>query len=426
MATTNIDIRILIQSDIGKYVYICLNNKYLPAMRKLSFSLALLLCSISFFAQEAIGGKGSLISPEISNENQVTFRLVAPNALSVQVTGDFLATSKLEGPQGEFDVPGKANMTKNQQGVWEYTSDRLLPELYKYSFIVDGMNTTDPSNVYLVRDVASLSNIFLIKGGQANLYAVNDIPHGSITKQWYYSPTLSMNRRITVYTPPAYDETLDAYPVLYLLHGMGGDEEAWTELGRAAQIVDNLIAEGKAKPMIVVMPNGNVSQEAAPGESSEGLVTPSFQCPQTMEGSMETSFPDIIHYIEGNYRVIKEKSGRAIAGLSMGGFHSLHISKEYPDLFDYVGLFSAAIFPNPTVQSPIYNNFDEKLKKQFTQKPQLYWIGIGKTDFLYDSNVTFRETLDIEGYPYTYFENGEGHIWKNWRIYLSMFATLLF
>ena len=126
---------------------------------------------------------------------------------------------------------------------------------------------------------------------------------------------------------------------------MGGDEEAWIALGRTAQILDNLIAQGKAKPMIVVMTNGNADQEAAPGESSLGLVKPNMQLPKTMEGSMESSFPDVIKFIESNYRVEKKKSSRAIAGLSMGGFHSLHISKQYPDMFDYVGLFSAAILP---------------------------------------------------------------------------------
>jgi len=207
---------------------------------------------------------------------------------------------------------------------------------------------------------------------------------------------------------------------------MGGDEEAWMTLGRTSQILDNLIAQGKAKPMIVVMPNGNVSQEAAPGESSLGFYKPTMQLPQTMEGSMEKSFPDVAGFIDKNYRTIKNKSGRAIAGLSMGGYHSLHISKEYPDLFDYVGLFSAAIIPNKDVQSPVYENLDAKLKTQFDKKPALYWIAIGKTDFLYKANEDFRKMLDEKGYKYTYYESEDGHIWKNWRIYLTKFVPLLF
>lgn len=174
---------------------------------------------------------------------------------------------------------------------------------------------------------------------------------------------------MTVYTPVGYETSGKRYPVLYLLHGMGGDEEAWISLGRTAQILDNLIAQGKAKPMIVVMPNGNASQEAAPGESSRGMVPPTMQLPKTMEGSYEQAFPEIVKFIDKNYRTIKSKSGRAIAGLSMGGFHSLHISKQYPDMFNYIGLFSAAIMPNKEVSSPIYENMEGKLKVQFDKIP---------------------------------------------------------
>ena len=216
------------------------------------------------------------------------------------------------------------------------------------------------------------------------------------------------------------------YPVLYLLHGMGGDEEAWISLGRTAQILDNLIAQGKAKPMIVVMPNGNASQEAAPGESSRGMVPPTMQLPKTMEGSYEQAFPEIVKFIDKNYRTVKSKSGRAIAGLSMGGFHSLHISKQYPDMFNYVGLFSAAIMPNKEASSPIYENMEGKLKVQFDKNPALYWIAIGKTDFLYKANEEYRKLLDKKGYKYTYYESDEGHIWRNWRIYLTEFVPMLF
>ncbi|MCD8194237.1 MAG: esterase, partial [Tannerellaceae bacterium] len=213
----------------------------------------------------------------------------------------------------------------------------------------------------------------------------------------------------------------------YLLHGMGGDENAWSELGRTAQILDNLIAQGKAKPMIVVMTNGNAALEAAPGESSLGYVAPNMQLPKTMDGSFETSFPEIVNFIDKNYRTIKNKQNRAIAGLSMGGFHSLHISKQYPDLFNYIGLFSAAVIPpDGNAQSPVYEHLEEKLKVQFAKKPALYWIAIGNTDFLYQANVDYRQLLDEKGYPYEYYETGEGHIWKNWRIYLTEFVPKLF
>jgi enterochelin esterase-like enzyme len=148
--------------------------------------------------------------------------------------------------------------------------------------------------------------------------------------------------------------------------------------------------------------------------------------PKTMEGSMEESFPDIVNFVDRNYRTVKAKSGRAIAGLSMGGFHSLHISKQYPDMFNYVGLFSAAIMPNEKVKSPIYENMEAKLKIQFSKQPALYWIAIGNTDFLYKANADYRKLLDEKGYKYTYFESEEGHIWKNWRIYLTAFSQMIF
>jgi enterochelin esterase family protein len=366
-------------------------------------------------AQQALWGGQDIVSPEIHADGTVTFRFLAPKAVKVELTGDFLL--------GE----GVAALKEGKDGLWEYTTPApLAPELYSYAFIVDGLKCIDPNNVFINRDVASLTNIFIIKGGRGDLYSVNDVPHGSLTRRWYDSPTLGMTRRITVYTPPGYEKGGQRYPVFYLLHGMGGDEEAWITLGRTVQILDNLIARGLAKPMIVVMTNGNAAQEAAPGESSLGLYKPGMRLPKTMDGSMESSFPDVIRFIDASYRTIAGKSGRAIAGLSMGGFHSLHISKEYPDRFDYVGLFSAAILPNEGVESPVYGNLDEKLKIQFGKNPRLYWIAIGKTDFLYKANEDFRRKLDAAAYPYTYYESEEGHIWKNWRIYLTEFVPMLF
>src|SRR5690606_15269401 len=190
----------------------------------------------------------------------------------------------------------------------------------------------------------------------ADLYKVQDIPHGTVAKRWYDSPGLGMDRRITIYTPPGYESGSQKYPVLYLLHGAGGDEEAWNTLGRTAQIMDNLISQGKVKPMIVVMPNGNVIQDAAPGEGHDGFYKPQIMVAKTMDGTYEANFMDIIKFVEANYRVKADKANRAVAGLSMGGFHSLHISRYYPNTFDYVGLFSAAILPNQNVSSPVYND----------------------------------------------------------------------
>ena len=179
--------------------------------------------------------------------------------------------------------------------------------------------------------------------------------------------------------------------------------------------------------MIMFMTNGNAALEAAPGESSLGCETqPTFRLPKTMEGSFESHFPEVVTFIDKHYRTKANKNSRAIAGLSMGGFHALHISKQYPDMFNYVGLFSAAIMPGKNATSPIYQDMEGKLAIQFAKKPALYWIGIGKTDFLYKTNEDYRKLLDRKGHRYEYFENEDGHIWKNWRIYLSEFAPRLF
>lgn len=392
-------------------------------MKRLTALTVALLIGVTMFAQQALWGTTPVVSPEIHDNNTVTFRFKAPKAVRVQLTGDFLPVQK----NAKFEAPGIVDLKEGQEGVWEYTTpEPLKPELYSYSFIVDGLRMNDPANVYLIRDVSTLTNVFIIGGDRADFYKVNPVPHGTVSRIWYDSPALGLERRMTVYTPAGYETSGKRYPVLYLLHGMGGDEEAWISLGRTAQILDNLIAQGKAKPMIVVMPNGNASQEAAPGESSRGMVPPTMQLPKTMEGSYEQAFPEIVEFIDKNYRTIKSKSGRAIAGLSMGGFHSLHISKQYPDMFNYIGLFSAAIMPNKEVSSPIYENMEGKLKVQFDKNPALYWIAIGKTDFLYKANEEYRKLLDEKGYKYTYYESDEGHIWKNWRIYLTEFVPMLF
>lgn len=396
-------------------------------MKKVSVFATALLLSVSSFAQQALFGGPGVVSPEIHPDNSVTFRVKAPKAITVQVTGDFLPTQKMSFNMGgrnmEFDAPGVANLVE-KNGVWEFTTQPLAPEFYTYNFLVDGQKELDLNNVYVNRDVSTLSNILLIGGGRSDLYKVNDVPHGTVSKIWYKQA--GMNRRMTVYTPAGYETSGKRYPVFYLLHGMGGDEEAWATQGRTAQILDNLIAQGKAKPMIVVMTNGNISQEAAPGETSNGFVAPSMQLPKTMEGSFESSFMDVVKFVDKTYRTQANKQGRAIAGLSMGGFHSKFISLNNPDTFNYVGLFSAALGVTDTGISPIYQNEDAKLKAQFAKKPALYWIGIGKTDFLFTANKDYRKLLDDKGYRYTYMETEGGHIWRNWRIYLTEFVPLLF
>lgn len=395
-------------------------------MKRILLVLVAMMAFMVGMAQQALWSGGEIVSPEIGEDNRVTFRLFAPEAGRVQVESYFLPTRRIEIELGFFDLPGIADMERDSTGIWTYTSEPIEPELYNYTFIVDGMRICDPSNVYQIRDVASVSNIFIVGGGDVDLYRVCDVPHGTVSKTWYHSGLLDMDRRLTIYTPAGYETSGEDYPVLYLLHGMGGDEDAWPELGRATQIMDNLIAQGRAEKMIVVMTNGNAAKEGAPGETSEGLIVPRSELPKTMEGTFETAFPEVVEFVESTYRVRKEKQWRAIAGLSMGGFHSLHISKQYPDMFDYVGLFSAAIIPATSDVSDVYEDMEGKLAVMFAKQPKLYWIGIGDSDFLYEANKQYRELLDSKGYPYTYFETSEGHIWKNWRIYLKEFASKLF
>jgi enterochelin esterase family protein len=296
---------------------------------------------------------------------------------------------------------------------------------------VDGIRMLDPQNVYMIRDIATYTNYFLIDGALSANYIVRDVPHGTMSKVWYPSPTLGMNqRRMTVYTPAGYDNnTKEKYPVLYLLHGAGGDENAWSELGRAAQILDNLIAQGKAKPMIMVMPNGNGGQQAVPGEYPNSMYKPSFMNERTMDGAIEAAFvKDVVGYVDSHYRTIADKQHRAIAGLSMGGFHSLWISANNPETFDFVGLFSAAISrENPQGEyAYIYQDLDKKLTAQFKKAPKLYYIAIGDKDFLFNDNVNYRSKLDAKGVKYEYWETDGGHEWRNWRKYLNAFLQKLF
>ena len=401
-------------------------------MKKMMILAVFCLMGMAAHAQQNLNwGQGPQVaSPDVHADNTVTFNLIAPEAQKVQLTGDMLPTKKVEYMGNSYDAPGVVDLVKNDQGVWSFTTEPLKPELYTYNMLVDGVKIIDPLNVYNIRDINNLFSVLLIGGdARTDLYKVNKVAHGTVAKVWYESPTAGLTRRLTVYTPAGYETSGKQYPVFYLLHGIGGDENAWSELGRAAQIMDTLSAQGKAEPMILVMTNGNISQEACPGETSEGFRVPTMMLPKTMEGSFETAFPDVVKFIENTYRVKKDKAHRAIAGLSMGGFHSLFISINNPDLFDYIGLFSAAVdqqqngqggFPN------IYENRNGKIDQLFAKNPKLFWIGIGKTDFLYKNNNDLRSYLDSKKHKYTYLETDGGHIWRNWRIYLSEYAPLLF
>lgn len=403
-------------------------------MKKGILTLSLLGLSLSGLqAQESLWNASDVTSPKVNKDGTVTFTVFAPKAVKVEVTGDFLPAMKTQ--QGE--MPGSAEMTE-KNGLWSYTSAPLQPELYSYALRVNGTEMLDPSNAYINRDIATFRNIFIVSkndGDKGDLYSVNEVPHGDVAKVWYNSPTLKMKRRMTIYTPAGYDKGKN-YPVLYLLHGAGGDEDAWTTLGRTAQIMDNLIATGKAKPMIVVMPNGNMDCQAAPGEWSRGMYKPEFLASVNFKtkptATMDESFPDIVKYVESHYKVKKDKAHRAICGLSMGGGHTFATSKAHPQLFDYVGLFSAGLHISQGASGRFYDALQKsekdktQLQLQFAAKPKLYWIAIGKTDFLYQQNEDLRRYLDEKGFKYEYHESEGGHIWRNWRDYLTIFAQRVF
>ena len=387
-------------------------------MKRLIVIASCCLMTLSSMAQQQLGQRPRVKSPIVNADGTVTFNFYDPTAQRVSVNGDF----KEIGSQ-------RLDMKKQDNGVWTVTTAPLNPELYSYSLSVDGQRFVDPANSYVNRDISTLSNIFIVSkstNDKGHLYQVNNVPHGTLSRVWYDSPTLGQQRRMTVYLPAAYDGK-KRFPVMYLLHGHGGDETAWGDLGRASQIMDNLIAEGKCVPMIVVMPNGNPTCNAAPGWWHEGMYTPDGNAfnQRGAKATMEESFMDIVKFVDSHYQTIAKRSGRAVTGLSMGGGHTFGISRLYPETFDYYGLQSAATrmaFGGSDSQA----KFDEQMARLFNSKPKLYWIAIGKEDFLMQMNNDLRKYLDEKGYPYEYYENDGGHIWRNWRIYLTMFAQKIF
>jgi enterochelin esterase-like enzyme len=369
----------------------------------------------------AMGMPAGRISPEILTDHRVTFRISAPNATDVVLNGDW--------PDG-----GNVKMSKNEEGIWAVTVGPLDPEFWGYTFSVDGVRILDPRNPDTKRDGIRYDNILLIPGQESALYEVKNVPHGSVTMVWYDSPTLKMARRMYVYTPPAYERGRDRYPVLYLLHGEGEDEDAWFTLGRANLIMDNLIAQRKAEPMIVVMPNGNANQKMAAGSGPiEGQSSP--MQPRTPENKTENLrssattaaelFPkslveDIVPYVEKHFRIKDDVESRAIAGLSMGGGQTITTTALYPRTFGYIGVWSAGS-----------RLTDEQLSLRLSiikaGGAKLHYVGCGVDDQLAHTGSTrLVEQLKKLDMWYRFKETTGGHTWFNWRIYLSDFATMLF
>jgi len=374
---------------------------------------------------QEVGQTERLISPEINPDNSVTFRINAPKAASVEVTGNWM-------PMISNEAGGMMRktlvLTKDNKGIWSAKSEVLAPELYGYSFLVDGVTTLDPSNLMIARDgIFRTESMLYVPGEGSDLYWANKGPKGSVHEIWYESPTLELTRRMVVYTPPGYETSTVDYPVLYLLHGGGGDEEAWSTLGVAPNIMDNLINSGKAKAMIVVMTNGNPSQAAAFTVSPKQIGT------STNVGGManmqfeKSLIHDVIPYITAHFRVKSDKENRALTGLSMGGLQTINTSFMEPALFDYIGVMSMGFADLSRFGIDVdHSKREQQILALKKEQPKVYWIACGKDDFLYESVVTMRNELDKQQFPYVYRESTGGHTWTNWRIYLTEFAQMIF
>ncbi|MBQ6044258.1 MAG: esterase [Bacteroidales bacterium] len=346
------------------------------------------------------GGRQQVVSPEIA-DGQVTFRLAADYATVVTLSGNWI--------QGTIPM-------KKENGIWSVTIDLPEPEIYTYNFVVDGVSVNDPQNYMVQRDGTRYLNMLMVPGERTAPYFETD-HRGTVTYKWYDSAILGINRRLTVYTPYGYEAKANAkkkYPVLYLLHGAGGDEEAWSSMGRAAQILDNLIEQGKAQPMIVVMPNGNPNQQAA---QTLGLKTSdiNFRDPAYANAYVRSLCEEIVPFIEKEFRVNAKPEARAIAGLSMGGGHTISASTLYPAMFDYICPLSAAGSAN-----------DEQIQALKKAGVKLYFLACGTSDFLYDGSKTLDATLTKNGLDHIFYQSEGGHTWANWRLYLQTFAPMLF
>ena len=380
-------------------------------MKRILIALAaLVMATGALSAQEltnfAFWGQKPVVSPEIQNDS-VTFRLKADYATVVKLSGSWMPN-----PWG-----GTIDMTRGENNVWEVTIPLPEPEIYTYNFVADGVAVNDPQNVMVQRDGSRYLSMLLVDGERTENYKPAE-QRGTISNPWYDSKILGINRRLTVYTPYGYEANpKKKYPVLYLLHGAGGDEEAWSSMGRTAQILDNLIAKGLAEPMIVVMPNGNPNQQAA---QTFGLPTTEYDWrdPANRNLYVQSLVEEIVPFIEKNYRTVAKKSHRAIAGLSMGGGHTIAASGMYPEAFDYICPLSMGANRTPELDAQL-----QGIKKAGYK---LYWLACGNTDFLFENANELDAALTANGLEHTYFVSEGGHVWANWRLYLNTFAPLLF
>jgi len=352
----------------------------------------------------------TLVSPDVQPDHRVTFRIYAPKASEVTLNGDWMEGSGA-GPQ---------RLEKDDKGVWSATVGPLVPDSYSYTLTVDGVKTIDPKNAQIKQGVTSNDNLFEVPGEEAAFEATQMVAHGTVRIEWYSSSTLDMPRRIHIYTPPGYDRGNQRYPVLYLLHGGGDEDSGWSTIGRAGFIMDNLLAQKKAKPMLVVMPNGSMPRAAnAPAGAPGGGAAQDRFASELLK--------DIIPFVEKNYRVLGNRENRAITGLSMGGGQTLRVAPTNLDKFAYIGVWSSGV--SQQAQADF-----EKRNAEFLGNPdktnkmvKLLWIGVGEKDPL--ANVSAKNLvalLDQHGIKHEFHESPGAHTWINWRHYLNDYAQLLF
>ncbi|HEV3165021.1 MAG TPA: alpha/beta hydrolase-fold protein [Isosphaeraceae bacterium] len=357
----------------------------------------------------------NLKSTEIAPDKKVTFRIYAPKAAEVSVSGDF-------GQGGA--------MTKDDKGVWSLTVDPLTPDFYSYTFTVDGVRTVDPKNPMIKQGVGSLDSMFLVPGDEAAFEETQDVPHGEVRAVWYRSSTLGVPRRMHIYMPPGYEGGAEKYPVFYLLHGGGDEDSGWSTIGRAGFILDNLIAAKKAVPMIVVMPNGSLPPSKdmparpAPGEAP----SPEFRAAMEAQQSRFTDelLKEVIPVVEKTYRVRPGPDNRALAGLSMGGGQTLRVLTSHPDQFAYVGIWSAGLLGGNADEWEKRNDSFLTSTSKVNGSVKRLEIVVGDQDFTLAGSKALAEVLDRHGIKQETHISGGGHTWINWRHYLNELAPKLF
>jgi len=422
-------------------------------------------------AQPGRGGRGGrgpqFISPEVLADHHVAFRIYAPQAQAVNLgAGDVPRSAFPASAANPAPVPGQPPqgfggrgnpMQKGEDGVWSLTIGPVDPGAYRYNFNVDGVTTMDSRNTSISESNATVWSLFYVPG--ADFMDTKDVPHGAVASITYYSKTLQKFRRMHVYTPPGYETSTRKYPVFYLLHGAGDCDDSWTSVGRAGFILDNLIAAGKAKPMLVVMPAGHTSQMtggrgpgAAPGEAP---TRPTFD-----DEFVQDFVNDIMPYAESHYRVQADRAHRAIAGLSMGGSHTLYIALPHLDKFAYIGVYSSGLIgivgggrgpgpgrgaappangaapAAPPAQAPPpgpnpVTVWEEQHKAELDNAAlkkdlKLFWFSTGKDDGLITTTTATVDLLKKHGFNAIFEESPGAHTWINWRNYLNEFAPRLF